>query len=367
MKRPAHIPGAVLPTVMVVSTLLALTVLAVISLWEADFLYFSRHNYKTMVRTHIASGFTLYAEYPDEVMSGLDGDSMFVLYDSIPHSRIGISRTPHGLYEKVTIASHDGRDSVSKILGLHTLCPDDFVLYCPDHGSSVTLAGKTHLKGCVCIPEIGIVYGQIGADFFRGDEIPPAMMTPSENELPSPSAEALAIVEGLMALATEEIEIDDMTELSDTVIVARKVRIAEGFSGSVQIFASDSITVAANVTLDYPSGLYSEKHVTLGEGSTVNGYVIVAPLDSDETDVMQAGYVQSRKGRVRGLVYVDGMAQIQGIVSGVAMLSRPVYYSPSGYYENMFYDLTILENTRMAWPLWLEESGARRKEIKWLD
>jgi hypothetical protein len=219
------------------------------------------------------------------------------------------------------------------------------------------------------MPSIGVIYGQMAADFFNGEEIPPAMMSTSEDKLPSPSAEALAAIEELKALATgEEVVIDSLQTLTDTVIVARKVRIGSGFAGSLQVFAPDSIVVEERVTLEYPSGLYSETHVSVGDGSEVNGYVIVAPPDSSgEPDIMQAAYKQSRLARVRGLVYIDGIAQIQGIVSGVAMLSKAVYYSPRGYYENMLYDFTILENREMAWPLWLAGAGPQRKEIKWVD
>ncbi len=284
---------------------------------------------------------------------------------SVPNSRIGISRRPLGLYETVTVSGDGGRMSVSKIFGLHAPRNHDYVLHYPDDGSSVTLTGKTNLKGRVYLPEIGIVYGQMGSDFFNGEEISHEMMTESEERLPSPEAEALAAIEELMTLATEDVTIDSLQSFTDTVIVARKARIENGFTGSLQIFALDSITVGERVTLDYPSGLYSEKHVTIGDDSTVNGYVIVT--FSGEEDIMRANYKQSRLARVRGLVYIDGIAQIQGIVSGVAMIDRAVYYSPRGYYENMFYDVTILENRETAWPLWFETEDSRRKEIKWVD
>jgi hypothetical protein len=345
---------------MVVAVLLALLVLAVISLWDADFLYFSRHRHEAMMRAHIESGFTLYAEYPDEVISSLEADSTLLLYDSLPGSRIEITRKPHGLYEIVTIAA--GRTHASKIFGSY---PADLVLCYPDRGSSVTLAGKTNLKGWMKIPGIGVIYGQMGADFFRGDEIDRSMMTASEKELPKPTAEALAIVEQLKALATDDVTIDEEWHSPDTVVVGRKVRIEKGFRGSLQVFALDSIIVAEGVTLEYPSGLFSETHVTISDRSSVNGYVIVVP--KDEPDIMHANYKQSRTATVRGLIYVDGIAQIQGIVSGAAMLGRAVYYSPRGYYENMLYDVTMLENREMAWPLWLEADNRRRKEVKWVD
>ena len=59
----------------------------------------------------------------------------------------------------------------------------------------------------------------------------------------------------------------------------------------------------------------------------------------------------------------DGAAQVQGIVAGCAELRQAVYFSPQGYYKDMLYDLTLLENSATAQPLWHGGAEAvRRKE-----
>jgi hypothetical protein len=349
---------------MVVSTLFALAVAAVVALWEADFLFFSRHRYASMQRAHVASGFTLYGEYPDEVLSRLDADSTLLLYDSVPSSRVKIGREPWGLYEKVTIEAYDGKTRAVKILGKRLPCEDEFVLYCRGHNSAVTLTGKTHFGGRVRLPRGGVIYGNMGSVFFSGDKLTAGMISPSENELPALDPAALETIEGLMPLAAEDIVIDREARLRDTVVVGRKVRIEAGFRGSLQVFATDSLHIEEGVTLDYPSGLFSEKYIDIADGGTVNGYVVVHPTETP--DARHANYRASRTATVRGLLYVGGMAQLQGIVSGIVVLHRAVYYSPRGYYENMICDATILENHEMAWPLWL--AGApEREEAKWLN
>ena len=60
------------------------------------------------------------------------------------------------------------------------------------------------------------------------------------------------------------------------------------------------------------------------------------------------------------LVLQVGKAQVQGVVSGCAVLRQAVYFSPQGYYMDMLYDVTLLENPFTAQPLWL--ASARRKE-----
>ena len=78
---------------------------------------------------------------------------------------------------------------------------------------------------------------------------------------------------------------------------------------------------------------------------------------------MAASYRQSRTARVRGLLHADGAAQVQGIVAGCAELRQAVYFSPQGYYKDMLYDVTLLENSATAQPLWHGGAEAvRRKE-----
>lgn len=401
-----HIPGAVLPTVMVVSILLLLVLLGVAALWEADYLFFSKHRYEAMQRAHVESGFTLYGEYPAEVVSGLDADSTLVLYDSLPQSRIKIEVKPWGLYEAVGISGAEGKIKSSKILGKRTLYKEDISFYYKNNNSALTLTGRTNLKGNVRLPRNGGVYGQMGSVFFNGEKLETARMKESDKDLPEPDADILSHIQNLLEITAPDInllpgdsirnsffqtdplildtdgrlddcylsgniiftggdiEIGASCRFHDIIAVGRKIRIGEGFTGSLQAFASDSLCLEGRVTLSYPSGLYSSKYISIGDRSEINGYAIVNIEGA--LDVRKANYVQSRLATVRGLVYVSGIAQLQGIVSGAVFIEKAVYYSPRGYYENMIYDVTLLENNEMAWPLWF--GGAqRRKEAKWVN
>lgn len=364
MKIVSKIAGTVLPTAMVISVLLLLTVLALGSLWEADFLMFSRHRFEAMQRAHIEAGFTLYREHPEAVIGALDADSTLLLYDSLPHSRIKIDRRPWGLYERVTIYGYDGRIHSSRILGRRSAYSEDVSFFYRNAGTALTLTGKTRLKGQIRIPRRGLIYGRMGSVFFDGEKPPQAMIKDSDTELPDPEDDAVALVAELMERAEENIEIDSGFHSADTIIVGKKIRIKEGFVGALQAFATDSLNIEPGVVLEYPSGLYSETYIGIGDGSEVNGYVIVAP--DEEPDPKNANHRQSRLATVRGLLYVRGTAQFQGIVSGCVFLDKAVYYSSRGYYENMIYDATVLENSEMASPLWLS-GPSERKEAKWID
>ena len=120
--------------------------------------------------------------------------------------------------------------------------------------------------------------------------------------------------------------------------------------------------------LGYPSGVFVARdnpgrYAEIGPGSRVEGYAII---DGDgRPDIHSMNYHQDRTAVVRGLLWVDGTAQAQGIVSGCLVANRLAYYSSEGYYEDMLYDLTLLENPAAAYPLWAT-THYRRKEAAWL-
>ena len=175
-------------------------------------------------------------------------------------------------------------------------------------------------------------------------------------------------VEGMAVLLGEEVSIDSTCHLRDVLVVGRTIRVEDGFCGTVQLFASDTVLIGRRVTLGYPSGVFvarenPDRYIEIGPDSRVEGYAIVD--GEGRPDVKRANYRQDRTAVLRGLLWVDGAAQVQGIVSGCMAANRLVYYSPEGYYEDMLYDLTLLENPAAAYPLWAA-AAYRRKEAGWV-
>ena len=187
---------------------------------------------------------------------------------------------------------------------------------------------------------------------------------------PSPCASALRLgtaeiggctLRGRIVLAANELRIDSACRLGNVLVCARKITVGSGARIAAQLFARDTVVVEPCAVLEYPSGIYAGRYAELGDRATADGYVIVR--DTVRHKKMAASYRQSRTARVRGLLHADGAAQVQGIVAGCAELRQAVYFSPQGYYKDMLYDLTLLENSATAQPLW--HGGAetvRRKE-----
>lgn len=406
--------ASVLATVLVVSALMLLLVLGVLMLWNTDFVFFSRVEYLSRQRANVESAFVLYS-VDSTLTDRLDEQRGLQLYDSSSDSRIQIEICPWGLYEVVRVQAADARIASTRLFGvvdpvvpLRNNCCN---LWYVTQGATLSLTGRTALHGYLRLPRNGVQYGQIRSTFFCGEQVVnehtayageklPALRSnvrsridtlfdwlvkselwePIGSQLITGFCDGLPLlldagpfcanlhVEGMSILVGDEITLDSTCRLNDVLVVGRMIRVEEGFQGRAQLFAEDTLLVGDRVNLRYPSGVFvarknPKRYLEIGANSRVEGYAIVDGVG--EYNVIQLNYRQARTAVLRGLLWVDGSAQVQGIVSGCIVANGLVYYSSEGYYEDMLYDLTLLENPAMAYPLWAV-SQYKRKEAGWL-
>ena len=391
----AYLAGAVLPTVVVAALVMLTATLGLLALWEQETLLFTRTQRLRQARADVESAALLHRLHPDE--RALTAAGGYLLYDSLPQSRIFVRREPWGLYELLHITTADSLVASSRIVGAE---PDPArTLFYADDRTAVTLAGSTYLHGTLRLPQNGLTYGRVG------EEVPRTAIRGSARRLPAPSAAVAARIGALFAfahqlpvagdlpdslgvsfrdptaalrlgtaeiggctlrgrivLAADELRIDSACRLENVLVCARKITVGSGARIAAQLFARDTVVVEPHAALEYPSGICAGRYAELGDRATADGYVIVR--DTVRHEKMTASYRQSRTARVRGLLHADGAAHVQGIVAGRAELRQAVYFSPQGYYKDMLYDVTLLENPATAQPLW--HGGAdtlRRKEV----
>ncbi|MDR1347620.1 MAG: hypothetical protein LBJ63_04200 [Prevotellaceae bacterium] len=400
-----YLKANTLPLAMIISTVMLLVVMGILVLWEIDFLHFSRQNFMKQQQADIKSAITYYANYPSIIEENLDS-SFVLLYDSVASSQMLIERERWGLYELVSASSANRKAHQTCIAGLDSVSSDNTAFYYQENKSTLTVTGRTDFEGQISLPAKGIIYGQINSIFFNGKKIENSRIKISR-ELPGAENNIKGYIDSLLVLQTvgetvssdssmhvdfynsdikylsvnssetasfslkgkiiltgNEITVSSDSRLTDIIIVADKVTVSSNFEGSLQIFSRDTVIAGENVKMNYPSGIFSKKYIKIGNGTQINGYVVV---DSDDKiDTRRANYIQSRTAKVRGLLYVRGASQLQGTVSGNAYLARAVFYSPRGYYNDMIYDATVLENREMAYPFWFNNSQ-KRQIIKWIN
>lgn len=407
-----HLRASVLSTVLVVATLILLAVLGVMALWDIHTLFFARMNYLQTQRGYLESGFTLYAR-TENLQDLLNEEHALQLFDSLERSRIYLEESSWGLYQMVSIDNYDKKIRANHLFGASKPWKEESQFYYSGENLSFTASGKTNLKGKLRLPSSGIQYRQIESKPFSGEKVSLHQIATSDKELPLPTSQARKQIEelfqylndttlhaltsdslfrpfsqdtpiilripkgklldgtfsGRILLVGDEIQIDSSCRMKELIVVGRKISIREGFRGSVQLFGSDTIQIGKGVTLNYPSGVFlggslPNGWVSIAEGSAVNGYVILE--GHPDGDKKKIHYQQTITAVVRGLLYVNATAQLQGIVSGPVFLKKTVYKSTFAFYSDLLYNATILDNQAFAYPFWLETSYPRKEAI-WLQ
>ena len=340
-----YLEGAVLPTVVAAALVMLTATLGLLALWEQETLLFTRTQRLRQARADVESAALLYRLHPDE--RALTAAGGYLLYDSLPQSRIFVRREPWGLYELLHITTADSLVASSRIVGAE---PDPArTLFYADDRTAVTLAGDTRLHGTLRLPQNGLTYGRVGAEFYRGEEVPRTAIRSSAAMLPAPSSAAAARIGALFAfaqqlpaagdlpdslgisfrdptvalhlgtaeiggctlrgrivLAADELRIDSACRLGNVLVCARKITVGSGARIAAQLFARDTVVVEPCAALEYPSGICAGRYAELGDRATADGYVIVR--DTVRHKKMAASYRQSRTARVRGLLHADGGA-----------------------------------------------------------
>lgn len=140
------------------------------------------------------------------------------------------------------------------------------------------------------------------------------------------------------------IVIDETVNLTDVMIVAPKVFIGSGFSGSLQIVAEKIVEIASKVTLQYPSSIYINNNldsvsVKVKSNSTLIGGVVITCKNGKYALKRQLSIDSDSK--VIGTVYCYGKTELKGNVIGSLYTDRLTLKTNSSYYENILSNVEI--------------------------
>lgn len=405
-----HLKGSSLPTVMVICILISLLILFAITLFDINLLSYSVYHKMKQGKEDVNSAFVLYCN-DSTFIDSFDTEQAYTLYEDRPSSAIQLQVKPWGFYECVSVSTSDKKISTFQILGKAQECIYEAALWVCSQDVMLSLAGKTEINGKVFIPINGVNYVQLGSVPFRGKELEDGNIDLSEKELPLLDSLRLEMVDklcdrdnavlfpshqerktyysfeeeashfllseitdlqirGNVVLYADEIVLTHESKLSDVILVARKVTLDKGFSGSLQIIAQDTVLVKDNVQLQYPSGVYlrgneGQTYLDLGKHSKLDGYAIV--LGNTERTYglsIEHSYSQDSTAVFNGLLYVDGIADIRGEFAGALYLKECYYFPENGIYAGTINDAKISRNNQIAYPFLFSETSYQRKVIK---
>lgn len=400
--------ASVLVTVVVISLLMLLFVCGIFLSKEYYGQPLRQWLTEQQERMWLDSGFRLYGR---ETVGCLTDTAGYLLFPPDERSRIRVKVLPWGLYEVVTVSLGKKSYSVRWLGGKQAGYREESLYVC-DGGSLFGLAGSTNVRGKAALPLGRVNYVPVNAEFFSGAALPDSAICRSDGNLPPVweaarkratdycrqndlSFRSLEEITGAVRSFREEtvgvactgrvegdyrgrfllysssiLYIGPACRLEHVLVAAPSVIIGKGFRGSLQVFARDTVVVDEGAELRYPSGIFvcggnPGRRVEIRDSSVVNGYVIVDGGEREELRPL-LNYRQSRTASVRGLVYVDGIAQLEGRVCGSLLLKESYYFSPAGYYKDILYRTEVSGNREMVWPLWMKGEGGK-EVIEWLE
>jgi predicted acyltransferase (DUF342 family) len=297
-------------------------------------------------------------------------------------------------------------------------------LYVIDEDRPLSVSGKTLIRGNAFIPKAGVREAYVDNKAYEGDKkIILGQTKNSQKTLPALNGTRLKAIQSLFALTPTDstlvqdsltvsfrsatrvfylrkqnvnlqncrlsgniiirsdstLTIDSTCKLNGVIIAAKAVALKNEFTGSCQLFASDSISIGSNCSLYYPSCLgivrsnddviKQQEKIVMGQQSRIHGIAFtyekkegdVKPIISMEKSVEVYGSIYSQ-----GLLnYKDGVA-VYGNVSTSRFLYQTAFTRYENYLINITLDASKLSHYYLSSDL-LPISTSKRKILQWIE
>lgn len=352
----------------------------------------------------------------------LPGDTVWtdVLYAG---DSIQLLKEKWGLYDKVTLKAVYQKDSISQAFLLGIESTDNTVLYVSDEDRNISVSGHTVIIGNAFLPKAGIKPAFVDGKFFEGkEEIVEGTINFSERSLPAidtsrmqPVAEGInmphitpeelqlpvhfrsfkepiqyvysedeillsdqQIKGNIILLSDTLIRISSDCSLQNVICIAPTILVEKGFSGSAQLFATDSLIVSDEVHFDYPSALVLfanddsfQKELKLGANCSIAGTVL---LYEKERSAVPHTVSFGENNQVTGELIAFGVLKYTKplIVKGSTYCYRFITHTPSSHYENYLIGVDLNRSAQSPFFLksyaWQKEQKNEQNNIlTWLE
>lgn len=340
-----------------------------------------------------------------------------------------VRQTSWGGFLKVqsTASAKTKRFSKMALTG-HTMVRPELALQLSGDKLPLVLVGNTTIEGDAYVSDLGVKAGIISGHYFNGKELIKGTIASGKGELPEldtiwldgireilehipyDSKEIMGrdalnknsffdparfvydenrivlnetYIGNIVIKSGTEIVVTPSAQLIDVTLVAPKITIEKGFNGRASFIASEKITIAKNVRLEYPSSLVlvdsgideqipvpkGEEPIFISDGSTITGTVIFL----DEREEKELGNMNSSthiaiapEGSVKGYVYCQGNVELMGTVTGTVYTHRFLAREFGSVYINHIYNGRILARNLESGFGGLPLKDSDKAIIKWL-
>lgn len=341
---------------------------------------------------NLSSALTLCLSQPD-VYQRSSAIDITLFEDS--SSLVHIATEPHGLLEIITASTHYRGMLLRKsiLCGKDPYKGDSIALYVPDQKQTLYASGDTRITGNAVIPVKGLQRASIeGRPLIKQNPVK-GRISKSNSKLPdlSPTIigkiKLIQNVDSIMKLATNinklyqasvsnpyteqpdwycsesdyqisgihaqgrigflssgTILIRDDARLDGVLVSASKIIIEGGFTGSIQVFAKDSLVVGPGCKLKFPSVLclsndnVNPVYIGIGKSATIEGSVIVF---QSNLSTRKPFLSVAEDALIIGQVYHKGLIELHGKIAGSLFCEGFYLKTKRAYYENHLLDNEI--------------------------
>ncbi|WP_423147022.1 hypothetical protein [Rubrolithibacter danxiaensis] len=265
-------------------------------------------------------------------------------------------------------------------------------IYVTDEDRPISVNGNTQITGDALLPKAGIKQAYVEGKGFKGKKLVNGKIHFSKRSLPpldkdilnslieslkessqnnndiipdslnnsffnplitlslgKSKAEIVNAISGRVIIKSDTtIRISSDALLTDVIVFAPSIVVEDGFKGSVQLFATDSIIAGKNVEFIYPSCLGILKpndskiqaRIQLGTRSKFSG--ILFSYEENRSD-LQTLISLGKECKVTGEVFSTGFIKVDKpvTINGKVTCNRFIIQTPSTLYENYLIDIVI--------------------------
>lgn len=330
------------------------------------------------------------------------GDFDFLSLLNDPLNPVVAGKSRWGFLQVVGALKTDNKKTYGKMAfaGYAIPAEHNYCLYLVDGGSPLSLCGTTRIKGDSYLPLQGVKRGHLGSNQYDGDKLVYGNVYQSSSFMPlvyqntidsirnyfnvtivskphqfitfdeidegrfNPFNNPTKIIydespiflsnfkcRGKYLIESETaVLIDSTVNLEDVIVKAPYIEIMEGFKGSIQCIASDSVFIDENCQLQYPSVISiiaqrestGFKSMVISDSSIIEGLVFVAATNQ----TINSTLVTLQEGAtVIGQVFCNGLFEAKGKVIGNTVCRRTILFTPSSVHENYLLNTKLLKNT----------------------
>jgi hypothetical protein len=375
--------------VIIVSVVIAILTASLISV-----AYFYRNEYQKALRysrlaANLESG-------TDIMLAGkganYDADKMVDLFNEGKDSLI-LRREAWGIYDQAIVKSFTLKDTLERaFLIAQDAGADKVAVYLSDEDRPLSVGGAAQITGDAVLPKAGVRSAYVDGKPYSGRRLVNGNIKISKRTLPALNSIVINRINaalndtahrgmrlggstrrsffdnavtynltgsiaylGNISLQGKIILVSDTTVrigrgamLKDVIIFAPYIQVEEGFKGSCQLFARDSIVTGQGVVFEYPSamgvmkraGAKSQSKIELGQKSSFSG--ILFTYESSRSE-LQTIITLGKNSHIKGEVYSTGFIKLDKPVriDGMVTCNRFIIRTQATLFENYLIDVSI--------------------------